>query len=426
MTDYAALIRVLIVIGTRPEAIKMIPVIRALEASGRFRPVVVSTGQHTGLLRDLMAATGLMLDADLRVAESEDGRAPSLNEMVARVITGIDGIWREQSIPARLRTDGHRGPEGAAACLVHGDTSSAAAAALAAFNLGLPVVHVEAGLRTSNVLSPFPEEGNRQLISRLAALHLAPTEQNRANLVHEGIDSERIVITGNTAIDMLRWVSERERDFGPGLEDLAARPGAPLVLVTAHRRENWGAGLLGIARGIRTLAERWPGVGFVVPMHPNPLARESLVSELGGLSNTRLVEPRDYPAFAQLMRAALLVITDSGGVQEEAPALGTPVLVARDTTERGEGVAAGTLTLVGTDSGRIVAEAERLLGSAEERVRRAALPNPYGDGHAAERVVEALTRVFGPALGPNADGSGPGDPLRAAVRRRLGLGDPAP
>ncbi len=400
----------------------MIPVIRALEKSGVFRPVVIGTGQHTSLMSDLMDATGMMTDANLHASEVDGGGASSLNQMVAKVITGIDRIWREQSVPADAQAKGHRTPVGAVACLVHGDTSSAAAAALAAFNLQLPVVHVEAGLRTSNLLAPFPEEGNRQIISRLAALHLAPTSANKMNLVREGIDYDRVVVTGNTSIDMLKWAADLEPDFGPGLETLtaiAAQEDPPLVLVTAHRRENWGAGLEGVAVAVRRLSERYPETQFVVPMHPNPLARLSFESQLGERPNVWLVEPRDYFAFAHLMRAARIVITDSGGVQEEAPSLGTPVLVARDSTERTEGVEAGTLTLVGTDPERIVAEAGRLLDDPEERRRRAALENPYGDGRAAERIVNALDRVFRDA--PAAQIAEPSDQLRKAVLRCLGL-----
>lgn len=453
--------RVLVIVGTRPEAIKMIPVIRALDDGGRIRPVVISTGQHTDMVRELFEAQGMRIDADLRVADpvTDPGtdpapesspaptvdpeiaptpdpapaptpnpnpmppgtRRPTLNEMVARVITGIDRIWREQAVPERNRSDGRRSPEGALACLVHGDTSSAAAAALAAFNLQLPVVHVEAGLRTSNLLSPFPEEGNRQLISRIAGLHFAPTETNRANLLAEQVDDDRIVVTGNTSIDMLGWATRQPLDFGPGLEDLTADPEAPFVLVTAHRRENWGAGLERIAAGVRALAERFPEVRFVVPMHPNPVARRPLQAALGASPNARLVEPRSYVAFAHLMDRALFALTDSGGVQEEAPALGTPVLVTRDTTERGEGVEAGTLVLVGTDPDRILSEGSALIEDPAARCERGSRRNPYGDGTASTRIARTLDAVFG-------DDPGELDArereVRAGVRRRLGLPDP--
>ncbi|GAA1786410.1 non-hydrolyzing UDP-N-acetylglucosamine 2-epimerase [Leucobacter iarius] len=419
--------RVLVIVGTRPEAIKMIPVIRALDDGGRIRPVVISTGQHTEMVRELFEAQGKRIDADLRVADpvrdpdSGEDRRPTLNEMVARVITGIDRIWRVQAVPERNRSDGRRGPDGALACLVHGDTSSAAAAALAAFNLQLPVVHVEAGLRTSNLLSPFPEEGNRQLISRIAGLHFAPTGTNRENLLAEQIDDDRIVVTGNTSIDMLEWATRQPLDFGPGLEDLTADPDASFVLVTAHRRENWGSGLDRIAAGVRALAERFPEVRFVVPLHPNPVARRPLQAALADLPNARLVEPRGYVAFAHLMDRALFALTDSGGVQEEAPALGTPVLVTRDTTERGEGVEAGTLVLVGTDPERILAEGSALIENPAMRAERGSRRNPYGDGTASERIARILDAVFSDDPGAM---SAREREVRAGVRRRLGLPDP--
>lgn len=424
--DAANRTRVLVVIGTRPEAIKMIPVIRQLQDSGVFRPVVIATGQHTDLVEPLIKQAGLRLDGNLHAGARVDGVPPSLNELVSRVVAGIDRIWREQRIPEGFSADGRREPHGSAACLVHGDTSSAMAAAVAAFNLQLPIVHVEAGLRTSNLGEPFPEEGNRQIISRLAALHFAPTEANRANLIREGVDPNRIVVTGNTAIDMLAWAMRDPADFGPGLEELSEDPRRRIVLVTAHRRENWGAGLHGIARAIERLSERYPDTAFVVPMHPNPVARKPLMDDLGGLDNVFLVEPRDYFAFVHLIAAASLIITDSGGVQEEAPAFGIPVLVARGVTEREEGVRAGTLKLVGTDTERIVAAASLVLDRSEdeaERVRREAPANPYGDGRASIRIVEALDHLLRGAPAPHYVA---GDQLRDAVGRHLGrdLGPP--
>ncbi|WP_200331775.1 non-hydrolyzing UDP-N-acetylglucosamine 2-epimerase [Leucobacter sp. L43] len=418
MIPFAERTRVLVVIGTRPEAIKMIPVIRALQDSGTFRPVVIATGQHTNLVDDLLRQSGMRVDANLRASEIVDGVRPTLNEMFARVMTGIDRIWSNQEVEDRFRADGRREVAGAVACLVHGDTSSAAAAALAAFNLQIPVVHVEAGLRTSNLLAPFPEEGNRQLISRIAALHLAPTTTNKMNLVREGVDYDRVLVTGNTSIDMLRWASTWEGGFGPGLEALDTQPRPRIVLVTAHRRENWGKGLENIATAVRILAGQHPETQFAVPMHPNPVARQPLLDALGAVSNVHLVEPRDYLDFARLMDAAHLIITDSGGVQEEAPALGTPVLVARETTEREEGVQAGTLTLVGTDVDRIVTEATRLLTDELEYARRSARANPYGDGLASERIVQALDHIL---RGGEPAKEVSGNELREAVRRRLGL-----
>ena len=422
--DYADRTRVLVVIGTRPEAIKMIPVIRELQNSGRFRPVVITTGQHADLVEPLIRRAGLMLDGNLRVGAPSDGVAPSINEIVGRVLEGIDHIWREQRIPERFAAAGSREPRHSAACLVHGDTSSAMAAALAAFNLRLPIVHVEAGLRTSNLSEPFPEEGNRQIISRLAALHFAPTEANRGNLMREGVDSSQIVVTGNTAIDMLQWAMTEPADLGPGLEELSAHPERRVVLVTAHRRENWGNGLRGIAEAIRRLSEAYPATAFVVPMHPNPIARGPMLDALGGCENVHLVEPREYFSFVHLIAASSLIITDSGGVQEEAPALGIPVLVARGVTERQEGVEAGTLRLVGTDPDLIVAAASEVLDrtpAEAAEAKRNAPANPYGDGHAAERIVEVLDHVLRQAPAP---GYADGEALRESVRRHLGW-DPA-
>ncbi|WP_334168812.1 UDP-N-acetyl glucosamine 2-epimerase [Timonella senegalensis] len=463
MIPYADRTRVLVVFGTRPEAIKMIPVIRALQDSGLFRPVVVSTGQHTDMVEDLITASGLRLDVNLRASAPMGDRRPTLNEVVARIITGVDRVWSSEELPSEYQDQGRRSVHGAKVCLVHGDTSSALAAALAAFNLQIPVVHVEAGLRTSNLLSPFPEEGNRQLISRIAALHLAPTTSNKMNLVREGVDYDRVLVTGNTSIDMLQWATEQQGGFGPGLEELEAKflaaaspeavgtetraaspeavgtetpaagepstnptttapadlPTPPrLVLVTAHRRENWGAGLANIAAAIKQLASKYPDTQFVVPMHPNPLAREPMLAALSDEPNAHLVGPRDYLAFARLMAAATIIITDSGGVQEEAPALGTPVLVARDTTERQEGVEAGTLLMVGTDPARIVSEASRLLDDDAEYSQRSGRVNPYGDGRASERIVAALEHIF--LEGKPAEDFQTGG-MRSAVLRRLGL-----
>ncbi|WP_417556485.1 non-hydrolyzing UDP-N-acetylglucosamine 2-epimerase [Microbacterium sp.] len=279
---------------------------------------MISTGQHTDLVDDLIRRVGMRVDANLHASEPVDGVRPTLNAMFARVMVGIDRVWSSETVPAEYVADGRRGVDGAVACLVHGDTSCAAAAALASFNLQIPVVHVEAGLRTSNLLSPFPEEGNRQLISRIAALHLAPTTDNKMNLVREGVDYDRIVVTGNTSIDMLHWAAGQEGGFGAGLEGLEVDAAHQLVLVTAHRRENWGEGLVRIAAAVRTLSEQHADARFVVPMHPNPVARQPMLDALADRDNVFLVEPREYADFARLMAAARLIITDSGGVQEEA------------------------------------------------------------------------------------------------------------
>lgn len=414
---------VLVVIGTRPEAIKMIPVVRALQNSGEFFPVVISTGQHEDLVAQLFQDAGLHIDVNLRASRKVDGIAPTLNEMVARILVGFDELWNQQRIPEGMSADGSRGPRGAIACLVHGDTSSAAAAALASFNLQIPVVHVEAGLRTANLMEPFPEEGNRQIISRLAAVHFAPTSANKANLIREGVDFDRVVVTGNTSIDMLKLAVEGEDTFGPDLEDLYEDPDRRIVLVTAHRRENWGRGLSQIAEAVSGLAVRYPQTDFVVPMHPNPVARKPLVAKLDGLANVYLVEPREYFSFMRLVSRSCLIITDSGGVQEEAPALGIPVLVTRSVTERSEGVAAGTLKLVGTDPELIFREASAILdrSDAELTLARETAPlNPYGDGRAAERIVQALTQVRWGGVMPDLF---EGETLRQAVFRHMGRSD---
>lgn len=414
---------ILVAIGTRPEAIKMIPVIRALQQSEDFFPIVISTGQHEELVAELFREAGMRIDATLHASRREAGVVPSLNEMVARIIMGIDRLWAAKSVPEGMRADGRRGPRGAIACIVHGDTSSASAAALAAFNLQIPVIHVEAGLRTSNLMEPFPEEGNRQIISRLAAVHFAPTAANKANLVREGVDFDRIVVTGNTSIDMLLLAAGREGDFGPGLQEVYEDQARRVVLVTAHRRENWGEGLEGVAEALVRLSKHYPETAFVVPMHPNPIARQPLQARLAERRNVYLVEPRDYFSFMRLIARSSLIITDSGGVQEEAPALGIPVLVTRSVTERSEGVVAGTLELVGTDPDHIALSASLVLdrSDAELAAARAAAPlNPYGDGRAAERIVRALAQV---RRGGSMPEQFEGDTLRDAVFRHMNRGD---
>ena len=281
-----------------------------------------------------------------------------------------------------------------AACVVHGDTTSAAAAAVSAFHLQIPVVHVEAGLRTGNTRSPYPEELNRQIISRVAAFHLAPTDRNCENLVREGVPLNRIFVCGNTAIDALDWAAALRAPYGdPLLADLEHDEATRVVVVTAHRRENWGSGLERIGTAVATLADRYPDVRFVLPVHPNPRVAEVLEARLSGRGNVSLVRPMEYTAFARLLKRAYLAITDSGGIQEEAPALGTPVLVVREETERQEGVDAGTLRLVGTDVDAIVSSATTLLDDPDAYLAMASRSNPYGDGHASERIVAAFEHV---------------------------------
>lgn len=391
----------------------MIPVVWALENSGIFRPVIASTGQHGAMLDNLFEDTGVYRDMDLRVRE----HSRTLNQTFAHVMLGLDEVFETGQIPPQFHSTGHRDATGLAAALVHGDTTTAAAAAMSAFHRRIPVFHVEAGLRTSNVLSPFPEEGNRQVISRLAALHLAPTSTAKANLVRERVNPDRIVVTGNTSIDMLGWALAHPEQYPPELRILQEQPDRPVMLVTTHRRENWGAGIDGVARAVVALTQDYPDLLVVLPMHPNPAVRATLTARLAGNPQVLLTEPLDYVPFTHVMQRALVVLTDSGGVQEEAPSLGTPVLVARDTTERTEGIEAGTLELVGTDPARIRAAVHRLLDHPEELAARSHLANPYGDGHAAERIAQALACVFTDAPAPREFGEWT---LRAAVLRRLG------
>lgn len=393
----------LVLIGTRPEAIKMFPLVHALRRSTWFTPVVVTTGQHPDLVAPILELAGIESDVDLGVGHP----GLTLNDLVSTAIDRLDAFCRERfgatGASGATRVQVHAGfPAGA---IVHGDTSSALAAALSCFNLRIPVIHVEAGLRTWSTLTPFPEELNRQLISRIASFHLAPTSSNKQSLVREGIPYEQVFVTGNTGIDALRFAAALDAPFDDPAVAAAVESGDPLVVVTAHRRENWNGGLGRIAEAIGRLATARPDTCFVVPLHPNPLVREQLGEPLADYSNVIRTEPQAYAQFARLLARASLVITDSGGIQEEAPALGVPVLVARDSTERGEGVDVGTLTLVGTDVERIVDTSERIL---DDPLAHAFDPasNPYGDGRAADRIVAALEHLAGIAPAPARFGAG--------------------
>jgi UDP-N-acetylglucosamine 2-epimerase (non-hydrolysing) len=403
---------VLCLIGTRPEAIKMFPVVLALRASTNFKPIVATTGQHADLVDPILALADITPDVDLEVGRP----GLTLNDLVATVIRRLDGFCREQfaATGAAVATRDEILQGGfPVATLVHGDTSSALSAAIASFNLRIPVVHVEAGLRTRSTLSPFPEELNRQVISRIASFHLSPTSTNEENLVRERIPYEQIFVTGNTGIDALRFAATLNAAFDDKALADAFGSGDPIVVVTAHRRENWEGGLARIAEAIGRLAKEHPGVRFVVPLHPNPLVREQLGQPLAAHGNVILTEPLSYAPFARLMARSALIITDSGGIQEEAPALDVPVLVTRETTERGEGVDAGTLHLVGTDPDRIVAAADLLLTDPAAHAAMAAAVNPYGDGRASERIVAALDFLAG--LGPEPVRFGPGFSRRAVL-----------
>ncbi|GGA66946.1 UDP-N-acetylglucosamine 2-epimerase [Arenimonas soli] len=362
----------MVVFGTRPEAIKMAPVVAALKATPGLETLVCVTAQHREMLDQVIELFDLQPDDDLDLMAPEQ----ALPDLFARILTGMAAV-----LDARK-------PD---LVLVHGDTSTALATALAAFYARVPVGHVEAGLRTGNLQAPWPEEANRRLTAPIAALHFAPTTRSRDNLVAENIPSGNIHITGNTVIDALLEVAGRiESD--PGLaRSLAARfpfldPGKRLVLVTGHRRENFGDGFEQMCLAIRDLAERGD-TQVVYPVHLNPRVQEPVNRILGDVGNVHLIEPQDYLPFVYLMSRAHLILTDSGGIQEEAPSLGKPVLVMRDTTERPEAVEAGTVRLVGTDRERIVGEAARLLDDAEAYAVMSRAHNPYGDGRSAERIA---------------------------------------
>lgn len=379
-----------VVVGTRPEAIKLVPVITSLRDSEKFQPVVVSTGQHHHMVEEIFEQAGIGTHVHLWAGTERAG----LTERVTTVMRRFNDFILEWFGPhpgegelSRKILEGNY----PAAVIVHGDTSSAMSAALASFHLQIPVLHVEAGLRTGgSIMSPFPEELNRQVITCIAAMNFAPTFENLENLVRENVEVGQIFVTGNTGIDALRWASTLDAPYAdPKVQELHESD-ARVVLVTAHRRENWGDGLAGIANGIRKLAHRFPDVQFVVPLHPNPRVQHDLGEPLVMFDNVLLTKPLEYTSFARLIGRCDLVITDSGGIQEEAPSLNKPVLVARESTERGEGIDAGTLILVGTDPETIETEAARLLEDPAAYMKVAESPNPYGDGFAAERITQAL------------------------------------
>ncbi|MGK2877581.1 MAG: non-hydrolyzing UDP-N-acetylglucosamine 2-epimerase [Solirubrobacterales bacterium] len=379
-----------VVVGTRPEAIKLVPVIVALRDSEMFQPVVVSTGQHHHMVEEIFEQAGVGTHVHLWAGAER----ASLTERVTTTMRRFNDFCLEWFGPRPSDEEiGEAIVAGnyPAAVIVHGDTSSAMSAALASFHLQIPVLHVEAGLRTGgSIMSPFPEELNRQVITCLAAMNFAPTYENLENLVRENVEVGQIFVTGNTGIDALRWASTLDTPYVDPAIAALHESNDRVVLVTAHRRENWGSGLGQIAEGIRKLAHRFPDVTFVVPLHPNPRVRQELGEPLVMFDNVLLTEPLEYTSFARLIGRCSIVITDSGGIQEEAPSLNKPVLVARESTERGEGVHAGTLILVGTDPELIESEAAKLLEDDAAYSAVADAPNPYGDGYAADRIVQAL------------------------------------
>ncbi|MET1153816.1 UDP-N-acetylglucosamine 2-epimerase (non-hydrolyzing) [Arthrobacter sp.] len=371
------------IFGTRPEAIKMAPIVSALKASPLFRCVVTVTGQHRDMLDQVNELFGIVPDHDLNILQ----QGQSLSAIMTRTIDGLDKLFAENK------------PD---AVLVQGDTTTSTAAAIAAFYHGIPVVHAEAGLRSGDLYSPFPEEANRKITSQIASLHLAPTNVSRSNLLAEGISAEAIVVTGNTVIDaLLTTVGKRIPFTDPRLEDLAAS-GRRILLVTTHRRENQGDAMRGVGRALARIADAEPDLTIVLPAHKNPVVRDAVLPTLEGKPNVIVTEPLAYGEFTRLLSHAHLVLTDSGGVQEEAPSLGKPVLVMRDNTERPEAVDAGTVALIGTDEERIFKEVDRLLHDQEHYDSMANAVNPYGDGMAAARTVAAVAEMLG--VGSRVDG----------------------
>jgi UDP-N-acetylglucosamine 2-epimerase (non-hydrolysing) len=364
---------VLLVFGTRPEAIKMAPVIERLKERGdRFRPVVAVTAQHREMLDQVLALYGIAPDVDL--ALMRPGQRPE--EVLARAVTGIAALVRDIT------------PD---AVLVQGDTTTTLAGALAAFYEHVPSGHIEAGLRTDDKRAPFPEEVNRRLVTHVADWHFAPTAYARDRLLAEGVPAADIFVTGNTVVDAVLEAREMECRFeDPRLADLASGRGGPFVLMTAHRRESWGAPMEQICLGVRDVLDARPGLTLVFPVHRNPVVRDVVYRVLGEHPRVVLVEPLDYLPFVKLMASATLILTDSGGIQEEAPSLDTPVLVLRETTERPEALETGAIALVGVNREAIAEAAERLLGEEAAYRAMAEAPNPFGDGTAARRIVEVL------------------------------------
>lgn len=370
--------KILLVFGTRPEAIKMAPLVLALSADERFDTKVCVTGQHREMLDQVLSLFDIQPDFDLDVMKA----GQDLTDLTAAILRGMKAVL-SQFKPDIL--------------LVHGDTTTTFAATLAGFYQKIPIAHVEAGLRTGNLLAPWPEEGNRKLTSALAALHFAPTQTSSLNLQREGVATERIVVTGNTVIDALLGVVKRLRldtAMHRRLSDTFAflKPERRIVLVTGHRRENFGDGFERICVALAHTAKEFPDVDIVYPMHMNPNVREPVNRLLANIANVHLLEPLDYLPFVYLMNRAYVVLTDSGGIQEEAPSLGKPVLLMRDATERPEAVDAGTVKLVGTSVAVITHCLRTLLTDASEYRRMNTAHNPYGDGQATLRIVNALAQ----------------------------------
>lgn len=369
-------IKVMLVFGTRPEAIKMAPVVKALQVDKRFEAVVVVTAQHREMLDQVLGLFDINPDYDLDIMQG----GQSLSEITTRVLMGLEGVISKEN------------PD---IVLVHGDTSTTFVAGLAAFYQQVRLGHVEAGLRTYNKYSPFPEEMNRHLTAVLADLHFAPTANSRENLLAENIDPDRVFVTGNTVIDAILETADDDYVFQNDVLEQLDFVNQKIILLTSHRRENLGKPMEDIFTAVRRLIEDNHDVELVFPVHLNPKVREIANDTLEGLNRVHLIEPMEYKPFVNLMARSYLVLTDSGGIQEEAPGLGKPVLVLRDTTERPEAVTAGTVALVGTEENEIYNKASLLLNNKEEYDKMANAVNPYGDGRASQRICERLLYEFG-------------------------------
>lgn len=375
-------LKVCVAFGTRPEAIKMAPVVKALKQQPEVDCAICVTGQHRQMLDQVLKLFGLEPQIDLNIMQA----GQDLYDITARVLLGM------RDALAKLQPD---------VLLVHGDTTTCFAAGLAAFYAGIPVAHVEAGLRTGNMRAPFPEEANRALVGRITQFHFSPTQTARQNLLKENVADSNIYVTGNTVIDALLSVRDSIANYPPSfwhqylqpslLEQLDV-PGTRTILITGHRRENFGRGFTELCEAIRQLALSNPSVRFVYPVHLNPNVQKPVKEILGAVDNVHLIEPLDYLPFVFLMNRCHLVLTDSGGVQEEAPSLGKPVLVMRDVTERPEAVEAGTVKLVGTNREKIVTSIQELLDDQDAYERMSRAHNPYGDGEAAPRIASTLLR----------------------------------
>jgi UDP-N-acetylglucosamine 2-epimerase (non-hydrolysing) len=377
-------LRVASVVGTRPEAIKMVPVLRELRKHPQIEAKLISTAQHREMLDQVFGLFEIEPDIDLHVMKPNQ----SLNLIVERAVHGLDEAL------------GSLSPD---VLLVQGDTTTAFVAALAGFHRKIEVGHVEAGLRSNNRYNPYPEEMNRRLISGVAALHFAPTEESYLNLIREGIAEENIYLTGNTVVDCLMGVASTAKGYlAKHLPPMFHLNGNRMILITAHRRENHNGPIGELCEAVAEMARAMPELSFLYPVHMNPKVRETVFPLLSGLSNVALIEPLPYCAFVEAMATSHLILTDSGGVQEEAPSLGKPVLVLRETTERPEGVSAGSAKIIGTKRERIVAETLRLLCNRSEYEQMAACRSPYGDGRAAERTVQGILHHFGMAARPDA------------------------